>query len=103
MNVQALQDYLTVRGISVSGYKKAELIARAFSAEEMDLPIIMSCDEQTKVLKNDYAKKLDEFGLPDPKLISEDQKIDNLTTWQPVTLGQIFQYILKGNSTLSIS
>ena len=63
MNVQALQDYLTVRGISVSGYKKAELIARAFSAAEMDLPIIMSCDEQTKVLKNDYAKKLDEFGF----------------------------------------
>ena len=33
--------------------------------------------------------------LPDPKLISEDQKIDNLTTWPPVTLGQIFQYILN--------
>ena len=48
MNVQALQEYLTVRGISVSGYKKAELIARAFSAAEMNLPIIMSSEEQTK-------------------------------------------------------
>ena len=80
MSVQALQEYLTVRGISVSGYEKAELIARAFSAAEMNLPIIMSSEEQTKVLKKDYTKKLDEFSLPDPKQISLDQKIDYLTT-----------------------
>ena len=61
----------------------------------MNLPIIMSSEEQTKVLKKDYAKKLDEFSLPDPKQISLDQKIDDLTTWPPVTLGHIFQYILN--------
>ena len=75
--------------------KRAELIARAFSAAEMNLPIIMSSEGQTKVLKKDYAKKLDEFSLPDPKQISMEQKIDDLTTCPPVTLGHIFQYILN--------
>ena len=55
----------------------------------------MSSEVQTKVLKKDYAKKLDEVNLPDPKQISMEQKIDDLTTWPPVTLGHIFQYILN--------
>lgn len=40
MNVNNLSDFLTVRGISVSAYNKIELVAWAFSAAEMDLPII---------------------------------------------------------------
>lgn len=95
MTVQSLQDYLTVRGISVSGYKKAELVARAFSAAEMKLPIVMSCEEQAEVLKKDYDEKLKYFHLPDPKQISSNQRIDDLTSWPPITLGNIFQYILS--------
>ena len=40
MNVNNLKEYLTVRGVFVSGYDKIKLIARAHSAAEMDLPII---------------------------------------------------------------
>ena len=40
MDINHLKDYLTVRGISTSSYTKIELVARAFSASEMDIPII---------------------------------------------------------------
>ena len=41
MNVNNVKDYLTVRGISASGYNKIELVARAYCAAEMDLPMIL--------------------------------------------------------------
>ena len=49
--VGTLKDYLAVWGIASSGYKKIQLVARAFSAAEMGLPIIMSSEEQAKKLK----------------------------------------------------
>ena len=95
MGVNNLQDYLTIRGISVSGYRKAELVARAFSAAEMGLPIVLTSEEQTKLLKEDYRKRLVEHNLPDPNLISSECKVDDLTSWPPMTLGNIFEYILN--------
>ena len=67
MNVNNLKDYLTVRGISVSGYNKIELVARAYSATEMDLPIILSSADLTDNLKEEYSKRLREFNILDPK------------------------------------
>ena len=67
MNVNNLKDYLTVRGISVSGYNKIELVARAYSATEMDLPIILSSADLTDNLKEEYSKRLREFNIFDPK------------------------------------
>ena len=95
MGLNNLKDYLTIRGISVSVYKKAELVARAFSAHGMGLPVILSTEEQAKVLKKDYRKRLIEFGLSDPLEISADKKIDDMTTWPPISLGHIFEYILN--------
>ena len=95
MDVQTLRDYLTTRGISVSGYKKAEMVARAFSAAEMGLPIILTSEEQSKLLKEEYRKLLAEFDLTDPRKIDAELKVDDITTWPPVTLGNIFQYILS--------
>ena len=68
MNVNNLKDYLTVRSVSVSGYYKIELVARAYSAAEMDLPIILSSADLTKNLKEEYSKRLREFNILDPKI-----------------------------------
>ena len=51
MNVNNLKDYLTARSISVSGYNKIELVARAYSTTEMDLLIILSSADLLKTSK----------------------------------------------------
>ena len=58
MNVNNSKDYLTVRGISVSGYNKIELVAWAYSTAEMDIPIILSSADLTKNLREEYSKRL---------------------------------------------
>ena len=60
MDINHLKDYLTVRGISTSSYTKIELVVRAFSASEMDIPIIQSTEEQAQMLIEGYRKKLKE-------------------------------------------
>ena len=84
MNVNNVKEYLTVRGISVSGYNKIELVAQAFSAAEMDLPIILSSADLTKNLEEEYSKRLREF---DPKNIEKELRVDDLTAWPKVNLG----------------
>ena len=86
MNVNNLKDYLTVRGISVSGYNKIELVAQAYSAAEMDLPIILSSADLTKNLE-EYSKRLREFNISDPKNIEKELRVDDLTAWSKVNLG----------------
>ena len=90
MNVNNVKDYLTVRGISVSGYNKIELVAKAYSATEMDLPIILSSADLTKKLE-EYRKRLREFNILDPKNIEKELRVDNLTVWPKVNLGSIFE------------
>ena len=84
INVNNLKDYLIVRGISVSGYNKTELVARAYSAAEIDLPIILSSADLTKNLEEEYSKRLREF---DPKNIEKELRVDDLTAWPKVNLG----------------
>ena len=85
INVNNLKDYLTVRGISVSGYNKTELVARAYSDAEIDLPIILSSADLTKNLEEEYSKRLREF---DPKNIEKELRVDDLTAWPKVNLGK---------------
>ena len=66
MDINHLKNYLTVRGISTSYYAKIELVARAFSAAEMNIPIIQSTEEQAQMLNKEYRKKLKDYNLPDP-------------------------------------
>ena len=87
MNVNNLKDYLTVRGISVSGYNKTELVARAYSAAEMDPPIILSSADLTKNLEEKYSKRLREFNIFDSKNIEKELRVDDLTAWPKVNLG----------------
>ena len=93
--VGTLKDYLALWGIASSGYKKIQLVARAFSAAEMGLPIIMSSEEQAKKLNNEYVERLKEFGLSDPQKIPIDMRIDDIKAWPKINLGNIFAYILS--------
>ena len=95
MNVNNVKDYLTVRGISVSGYNKIELVARAYSAAEMDLPMILSSADLTKNLEEEYSKRLREFNTLDQKNIEKELRVDDLTVWPKVNLRNIFEYILR--------
>ena len=85
INVNNLKDYLTVRGISVNVYNKIELVALAYSAAEIDPPIILSSADLTKNLEEEYSKRLREF---DPKNIEKELRVDDLTAWPKVNLGK---------------
>ena len=94
LSVKQLADYLTVRGLATTG-RKIELVARAFTAMELKLPILESTEEQQKRLKQDYANKLQSLQLFDPNQIEEIKRIDDVTKWPVTTTGTIFSYILK--------
>ena len=74
MNVNNFKDFLTIRGISVSGYNKIELVAQAYSAAETDLPIIFSSANLTKNLEEEYSKRLREFNILDPKILKKNHE-----------------------------
>ena len=95
MGINHLKDYLTVRGISTSSYTKIELVVRAFSASEMDIPIIQSTEEQAQMLNEEHRKKLKDYNLLHPCKISNHEKIDDVKLCPPVNLGNIFEYILS--------
>ncbi len=87
-----LEDFLTVRGINKTG-KKIELVAKAFAAVEMGIPILMSSEEQQLRLKKEYESRLKKHGLPDPRLVPKANRIDDVTCWPNLTLSNIFEYI----------
>ena len=96
LSVKQLTDFLSVHGLSTSG-RKVELVARAFAAMELNMGIIDSTEEQHKKLKSTYENKLVQLQIPDPNGIPKEKRIDDLTRWPFITLGNIFSYILKKN------
>ena len=57
MKADELKSYLRIRGLKVGG-KKAVLVARAYSAHENNVPIVMTAEEVEVELKKEYAAKL---------------------------------------------
>ena len=49
LGMNCLQDYLSARGLNTTG-RKIELVARAFAAFEMKLPIIASSEKKQAIL-----------------------------------------------------
>ena len=86
--------YCSVRGMSTSGNTKTELVAKAFTAMEMKFEMIMSSDEQQKKISDLYENTLLTHGFEDPKLVPEEEKIDDMTKWPYVDLGIVFKHIL---------
>ena len=91
LGMNCLQDYLSARGLNTTG-RKIELVARAFAAFEMKLPIE---EEQQKKLKLDYENRLQKFKICDPLSIEPSKRIDDILQWPHIDTGVIFAYILK--------
>ena len=91
LGMNCLQDYLSARGLNTTG-RKIELVARAFAAFEMKLPIK---EEQQKKLKLDYENRLQKFKICDPLSIEPSKRIDDILQWPHIDTGVIFAYILK--------
>ena len=74
---------------------KIEVVARAFVAFEMKLPIIASSEKTQKKLKLDYENRLQKFKICDQLSIEPSKRIDDTLQWPHVDKGVIFVYILK--------
>ena len=94
LGMKGLQDYLSARGLNTTG-RKIELVAQAFAALEMKLPIIASSEEHQKKLKLDYENRLQKFKICDPLSIEPSKRIDDILQWPHIDTGVIFTYKLK--------
>ena len=91
-----LSSYLAVRGISASGKKKPELIARCNSTVVLGIDKIATQEEALKDLESEYVSRLTLHGLTvDPRNINQSEKTDDVSVWPKVDLGKIFEYILQ--------
>ena len=91
LGVNTLVDFLAVRGLKTSG-KKVELVARAFSAVELNLPIVQSSEEQQAKINKEYESRLKTFEICDPFSIEESQRSNHITKWPKLDCGAIFAY-----------
>ena len=99
LSVKQLINFLTVRGLSTTG-RKIELVARAFTAMELNIEIIETAEEQEKNLKQSYADKLKALDLIDPNSVSMEIRKDLIAEWPSITMRNIFSYILKKNTLI---
>ena len=88
MSLGELQDYLSVRKLSISG-RKRELVAC-----EQGAPITISDNELKKKPRDEYNERISALDI-DPMVVSPDLWKDDRTTWPPLDLGKIFAYILS--------
>ena len=96
MTVPVLTDYLTVRGLSVSGKKKAELVALAYASVILKMEKKACQEDLTKALNNSYHSRMLSADLMiDPRHIEDSKKVDNVLMWPKINLGNLFEYILS--------
>lgn len=88
-----LKDYLSLRGLSTTG-RKVELVARAFSAFEMKLPVQVPQEQHLASLQREFQDRLHKYDLSDPRS-SDTTWVDDMTKWPPVDLGKIVAYVLS--------
>ncbi|XP_065665514.1 uncharacterized protein LOC136086941 [Hydra vulgaris] len=92
LSVKQLSSFLTVRGLSTTG-RKVELVARAFSAMELNIDVIETAEEQEKKLEQSYTDKLKALDLIDPNSAPMENRKDLVSEWPSIKMGNIFSYI----------
>lgn len=93
--VTSLKDFLAVRGLKQSG-EKAELVARAFGANELGVPKKFTQEQIFESIKKEYAKRLTVNGIKtDPNTLPDDAWADNVQAWPELDDGKLFSYILR--------
>ena len=75
--------------------KKQELVARAFGAHELNVPIKFPQETISRELNKEYKRRLTTHNAPDPKEISADQWMDDVSSWPDLDEGRLFSFILK--------
>ena len=94
MTRSELEDFLAPRNLSCTGSKR-ELVARAFTAWELQLPVKVSYEELQTKLRVEYDRRLTVHGIRDPKTYPEDAWKKDVSQWPPLDLGKLFEYILE--------
>ena len=89
-----LEDFLAPRNLSCTGPKR-ELVARAFTAWELQLPVKVSYEELQTKLRVEYDIRLTVHGIRDPKTYPEDAWKKDVLQWPPLDLEKLFEYILE--------
>jgi len=107
MKVEELKMFLRLRNLKVSG-KKVELVARVFSASEMNIQPVMNAAEVEEELMKEYENKLPKYGdvkIPDPLLLrsgwlTEDE---GKSQWPSAMYPDIYSYLKFHPNELSSS
>ena len=93
--VSSLKDFLSLRGLKQTG-RKSELIARAFGAYELNVPVKFSQEQIYQQIKDEYSRRLTKNEIKsDPNMLPSDAWIDDVKEWPEVDDGKLFSYILR--------
>lgn len=90
--IEALRSFLSQRGLSIGGNKQ-ELVALAFAANTLNMPIILTAVEIEKSKLECYKNLLKVGGviLPDPFLIFDkwEDETQGMSHWPPVFITDV--------------
>ncbi|CAH3184501.1 unnamed protein product [Porites lobata] len=79
--VSSLKDFLSLRGLKQTG-RKSELIARAFGAYELNVPVKFSQEQIYQQIKDEYSRRLTKNEIKsDPNMLPSDAWIDDVKEW----------------------
>ena len=95
LTVSSLKDFLALRGLNVTG-KKADLVARAFGAYELNVPKKFSQQQIYSNLKHEYNSRLSRHGIVTyPNSLLAEAWRDSIHEWPEIVDGKLFSYILR--------
>ena len=93
--VTSLKSFLALRGLKQTGVK-AELIARAFGACELNVPKKFTQEQIYEKIREEYVKRLESNAIKtDPKELPDDAWADDVQQWPKIDDGKLFSYILR--------
>lgn len=89
LGMNCLLDYVSVNKTG----RKVELVAKAFAAFEIKLPIITLSEEQHKKLKPVYEYHFQKFKICDPLSIATSKRIDDTLQGRHIDTSYFCLYI----------
>lgn len=99
--IEALRSFLSQRGLSIGGNKQ-ELVALAFAANTLNMPIIPTAVEIEKSKLECYKNllKVGDVILPDPFLIFDkwEDETQGMSHWPPVFITDVTTFLMKYES-----
>ena len=95
LTVSSLKDFLALRGHNVTG-KKANLVARAFGAYELNVPKMFLKQQIYSNLKHKYSSRLSRHGIvTDPNSLLVEAWRDSIHEWPEIDDSKLFSYLLR--------